>query len=55
MLSLGLFTGVAVLRLMKITGNYITGTENHANTAVIPIYHVQDNQSEVPNGVTENL
>ncbi len=55
MLSLGLFTGVAVLRLMKITRNYITSKENHANTAVIPIYCVKDEQSKVPNSVSENL
>lgn len=47
MLSLGLFTGVAVLRVMKITRNYIRGTEDHANTVVILIYSVKDERSEV--------
>lgn len=55
MQSLGLFTDEAVLRLMKITRNYITGKEYHANTAVIPIYCVKDEQSKFPNSVTENL
>ncbi len=55
MQSLGLFTGVAVLRLMKISRNYITGKDYHANTAVILIYCVKDEQSKVPNSVTENL